>query len=307
MKPLVLFLVGPTASGKTAAGIELAKLLNGEIVSADSMQVYKGMNIGTAKPSRAERKKIPHHLIDIVPASKNFSVFQFYRAALKAIKQIHRNGKIAIVVGGTGLYVRSLVQGLTPGPSANPALRNKLMKIAAEKGMPFLHQELQKKNPERAAELNPNDSSRIIRALEICEAGPSTKPRLKSLGELGYEFHIAGLSRDREKLRADIDRRVDVMFRKGLAGEALRLKKGRVSKTAAQALGYKELWEAARQNRLPEEARDEVKLRTRQFAKRQMTWFRKEPGIQWVSGEGLTPRQTALEILKKTGLSKEDI
>ncbi len=305
MKPLVLFIVGPTASGKSAAAVELARLIHGEIISADSMQVYQRMDIGTAKPALRERKKIPHYLLDEIPPSCSFSVFDFYRRALKAIKLIHRKGKIPIVAGGTGLYVRSLLQGFEPGPSANPALRKKLSKIAEKKGSPYLHQQLQKKNPARAAQLNPNDLKRIIRALEILETPVKAgKKTCHSLESLGFEVRAAGLQCDRQELYGRINRRVDAMFRKGLVREAKSLLRSRISPTASQALGYKEVWEALKAGQGLDTAREAVKLRTRHFAKRQMTWFRREPGIRWVEiPSGITPRKAAVMIARTFGLT----
>ncbi len=301
MKPVV-FIVGPTASGKSRAAMDLAKVLDGEIISADSMQIYKGMDIGTAKPPKADLKKIRHHLIDILPASHSFSMYKFYKASLAAIRSAQKRGKTPIVAGGTGLYVRSLLRGFTIGPGAHPAFRKKLQTIAQERGTEFLHRELQKKDPARAAQLNPNDLKRLVRALEICEfsgkdAGPQKE--LKSLVSLGMDVRLFGIERDREALYKAINERVDEMFRAGWIAEARKLARKRISKTSSQALGYREIWEALKKNTDPEETREIIKRRTRQFAKRQLTWFRGEQGIVWISCTADSdPKNAAKKILK---------
>lgn len=302
MKPLVVFIVGPTASGKTAAAVELARRLNGEIVSADSMQVYQGMDIGTAKPSAAERKKIPHHLIDTVPVSRRYSVFKFYTQALKALRSICKRKRVPVVAGGTGLYVRSLLQGLGDAPASSPSVRKKIEKLGVQKGGEWLHARLKEKNPERASQIDPRNLKRIVRALEIEELSKQVRKKKNPclpLSALGFDVRIFGIRKKREVLYADIDRRVDAMFKKGLVREAMRLKKMRISPTAKQALGYKEIWDAAEKGMLTASAKEAVKQRTRQFAKRQITWFKKEPGIHWLDVEaGTDPRTICLEILK---------
>ncbi len=295
MKPLVLFLVGPTASGKSTIAIELARQLNGEIISADSMLVYKGMDIGTAKPSKAERKKVPHHLIDLFAPSRSFSVFDYRKRAVAKIREISKRGKLPVVAGGSGLYVRAILNGLSIQPGPNPVLRKKLKAEAKQKGLEVLYARLQKADPARAAKIKAGDEKRIIRALEILdrvEKDPALlDKKTESLEELGFRACVIGIEKDRARLYADIERRVDLMFKKGLVVEVKRLlKKGRLSKTALQAVGYKEIVDCLRGRCSQQEAKDLIKKNSRHLAKRQFTWFRREAGIQWISwreGESL--------------------
>lgn len=290
-KNAVLFIVGPTASGKSALAVALAKKLKGEVVSADSMLIYQGMDIGTAKPSRKERAGIPHHCVDLIPPTKSFSVFAYRQAALKAIKAIVRRGKLPIIAGGTGFYVRALLGGLTPQPGANAALRRQLEREAREKGLPVLYERLLQLDPVRAGTIDPHNGRRVIRALEIAlilEKKPFPKKGASpGLETLGYVPLVIGLHRDREALYQKINRRVDGMFRKGLACEVKRLGRKKVSETALQGVGYKEVLAALKRTDVSgkvalNEARDRIKQTTRHFAKRQWTWFKRERGIRWV-------------------------
>jgi tRNA dimethylallyltransferase len=308
----VLFLVGPTASGKSALAVALAKKLGGEVVSADSMLVYKGMDIGTAKPTKKERGGIRHHGLDLIPPTKTFSVFAYRQFALKAIKDIVSRGKIPIVAGGTGFYVRALLEGLSPLPGANLSIRRELEREALEKGLPALYKRLLKLDPARAKVIGPHNQRRIIRALEIylLSGKKPSKPSAKApgLGELGYRPVVIGLHRDRDALYQKINRRVETMFRKGLVREVKRLARQKLSKTALQGVGYKEVlaWlhgchceersdeaisktrsprrliEAPRDDKSLTEVKDKIKQTTRHFAKRQWTWFKREKGIRWV-------------------------
>lgn len=290
MKPTVLFLVGPTASGKSRIALELAKDLDAEIISADSMLVYKGMDIGTAKPSKPEREKIPHHLIDIVAPSRNFSVFEFRKRALKEIAAISRRGKLPLIVGGSGLYVRVLLQGLAEQPGADLKLRKKLKDEIKKKSLAVLYKRLQKKDPLRAGQIRPEDERRIIRALEIAEKSKKKPSSLfgkeKGLEDLGYRPLVFGITKDRAELYKDIEQRVDLMFEKGLVAEVRNLMKKRLSRTAGQAVGYKEVIAALKGQYSLEKARELVKIGTRHLAKRQWTWFKREQGIQWFMWEG---------------------
>ena len=295
-KPAVLFIVGPTVSGKSALAVALAKKLGGEILSADSMLIYKGMDIGTAKPTKKERGGIPHHGMDLVAPTKTFSVFAYRQFALKAIKDIARRGKVPIVAGGTGFYVRALLEGLSPLPGANASIRLELEREALEKGLPALYKRLLKADPMRAQAIGPHNQRRIIRALEIYLIS-GKKPSLahsKSPGleELGYRPVVIGLHRDREALYQKINRRVDAMFKRGLVREVKRLARKKLSKTALQGVGYKEVlaflspvhtpgvWNSTPRGCVEVKAR--IKQATRHFAKRQWTWFKRERGIRWV-------------------------
>lgn len=312
MKPLVLFLVGPTASGKSALAVSLAQELNGEIISADSMLVYQSMNIGTAKPTLKERGRIPHHGIDLVSPSKSFSVFNYRRYALKTIQDIVSRGKTPIVAGGTGFYVRALLEGLSPLPGANISLRRKLERQAVKKGLPALCRRLLKLDPERAHAIGPHNKRRIVRALEIYLVSGKKPSRAvvktPGLKALGFQPVVIGLNRDREALYQKINQRVDRMFRKGLVREVKRLSKKKLSMTALQGVGYKETldWlqachceersaEAISKMRSPHrpkgaprdnaelgKVKDRIKQATRHFAKRQWTWFKREQGIRWI-------------------------
>ncbi|HNX68562.1 MAG TPA: tRNA (adenosine(37)-N6)-dimethylallyltransferase MiaA [Candidatus Omnitrophota bacterium] len=313
--PLVLFIVGPTASGKSDLAVALAKRMNGEVISADSMLVYQGMDIGTAKLSAKERRGVPHHGIDLVPPTKSFSVFKFRQFALKAIRDVVKNGKTPIVAGGTGFYVRALLEGLSPQPGANPAIRRKLESEAQKKGLPALYKRLLKADPERAQAIGPDNQRRIIRALEIylVSGKKPSKSSAKTPGlvELGYQPVVIGIHRDRPALYQKINKRVDRMFRRGLVREVERLAKKKLSVTALQGVGYKEVLEFLKRNAsgpgkqhpvlnsvgarsstgcrpgvLPAatvgEVKEKIKQTTRHFAKRQWTWFKRERGIRWV-------------------------
>ncbi len=285
---LVLFIVGPTASGKSALAVSLARKLNGEIVSADSMLVYKGMDIGTAKLAKKEQGGIPHHGVDLIPPAKSFSVFAYRQFALKVIRNIVRRDKIPIIAGGTGFYVRALLEGLLPQPGANSALRRKLQREAQEKGLPALYRRLLKLDPQRARAIGPRNGRRIIRALEI-RLTSGKKPsqasvRMPGLEELGFRPIVIGLNRDREALYGKINARVDSMFRKGLVREVKKLARKKLSKTALQGVGYKETldWIRGDDPRSLEDVKNRIKQVTRHFAKRQWTWFKREKNIRWV-------------------------
>ncbi|HTL47412.1 MAG TPA: tRNA (adenosine(37)-N6)-dimethylallyltransferase MiaA [Verrucomicrobiae bacterium] len=287
----MLFLVGPTAAGKSKIALLVARRLGGEIISADSMQVYRGMDIGTAKPSAAERKEIPHHLIDLVEPSESFSVYEFRRRALAAIQDIVSRKKLPIVAGGTGLYVRSLLEGLSPQPGGDALFREKMEQTVSSEGIERLYKDLKKCDPESAARIKPTDKRRIIRALEIrAVSGKSAGEWYASkegLTDLGFEPLVLGITRERSFLYREIEKRVDEMFEKGLVREVRLLARQELSKTAFQAVGYKELLLSGPElsGREADAAKDLIKKNTRHLAKRQMTWFRKEKNIQWLTWE----------------------
>ena len=289
MRKPVLFLVGPTGSGKTQLSLCLAKRLRCEIISADSMLVYRGMDIGTAKPLPADRKKVFHDLVDIVSPRSSFSVHRHRKLVLKAIERILKRGRIPLVVGGSGLYVDALWKGLSPHPGGNSKLRKKLAQLAERKGLEFVYEELKRRDPLRAREIHPNDCQRILRSLEIAKL--SKKPASEwyrekvSLEELGYSVRAFGITRDRFDLYERIDRRVGQMFRRGFLREVRRLERKGFSKTAGQALGYREVLAHFKrgEGEVTPALIQEIQQRTRQFAKRQLTWFRREKKIQWVS------------------------
>lgn len=288
ISPGVLFIVGPTASGKSALAVAIAKKIDGEVLSADSMLVYKGMDIGTAKPSKKERAGVPHQGIDLIPPTKSFSVFAYRRYALKALRDIVKRGKVPIIAGGTGFYVRALLEGLSPLPGTQAVLRRKLERKALGKGLPALYKRLLKLDAKRARAIGPHNQRRIIRALEICLASgkkaSEAAPKILGLRGLGYRPVVIGIHRDREALYQKINRRVDTMFRKGLVREVKRLARKGFSATALQGVGYKETlsWLQNDGTEPLAAVKDRIKQTTRHFAKRQWTWFKREKGIRWV-------------------------
>jgi len=286
-KKQIIFIVGPTASGKSAAAIRLAKKINGEIVSADSMQIYKGLDILSAKPTKAQQKQVTHHLIDIIGPGRSFNVNTFVRLAAKAIEDILERGKVPIVVGGTGFYIDALLCGIFKGPAKNAALRNKLEKQARRYGNDYLHDKLKKVDPDAAKKIHPHDLRRTIRALEVymITKKPITqlqKERQGLLDDPRYDIRIYGMALSRQQLYENIDKRVDVMFRKGAASEVKRIMKDRLSKTFKQALGIKELAPYLSGETSLEEAKSSLQQNTRHFAKRQLTWFRRYGNIHWI-------------------------
>lgn len=289
MNQPVLFLAGPTAVGKSEVAEILARRLKAEIISADSMQVYRGMDIGTAKPGREVRDSIPHHLLDIRDPGEPFSVFDFREMALACLKDIVSRGHLPLVVGGTGLYIRALLQGFHLHSAPSGTLRKTLESEADKKGTQVLYSRLQEIAPDRAEAIKPGDRRRIIRALEIHELEDSAAGKSRqvlSLRDLGFRPVIVGLTCDREVLYEVIHNRVDAMFEAGLVGEVEGLAASGFSATALQAVGYKEIVERLRDGKFPEDQRQEVveavRKATRHLAKRQMTWFRKEEGLVWV-------------------------
>lgn len=282
----IVFLVGPTAVGKTDIALKLAGKLRAEIISCDSMQVYKGMDIGTQKPSIADRKKIKHHMIDILTPDKEFSAADFRKRALRIISAVHKRGKIPLFVGGTGLYMKALLDGLFLSPPKNEALRKRLYKEAEKYGSRQLHKKLEKIDPAAAGKIHPNDAKKIIRALEICYTTKKTVSEMRKrtprpLSDK-YDVRIIGLARPREELYKRIDGRVEEMFRQGFLDEAKQFARKKLSITAKQAIGYREAFDYLKGKVSLEETKELIKKYTRRYAKRQFTWFRKDKRIKWV-------------------------
>jgi len=280
------YLTGPTASGKTTLGIALAKRLDTEIISMDSMAIYRFMDIGTAKPTPAERVEVPHHLIDILDPSEEFSVSDYLQAAKQTALEIRSRGKQVLFVGGTPLYLKGLLRGLFEGPSADPVLREELTR-QAEFGE-NLHQRLAKIDPQAAERLHPNDHRRIIRAIEVYELTGKPISYHQTQFETPAskaEHQVFVLDWEKEELNRRIDRRVEMMFEQGFLEEVHRLSERPLSKTASQAVGYKELFDyfATETKQSLEETVALIQLHTRQFAKRQRTWFRSLPECQFIS------------------------
>ena len=286
---MVYFLVGPTASGKTKLSIKLAKKLNAEIISCDSMCVYRGMDILTSKPTLADRKEIKHHLIDIIPPVREFSVAEYRRMALEKIEDILKREKTPLFVGGSGLYVKAVIDGLFPSAEKDLKFRKKQEALAKKYGKGYLFRKLQKIDPDRADKIHPNDLRRIIRALEIYHTEKKKPSELKiNTQPLKYDFKIFGIELDRNELYKNIDTRVEEMFKKGIAGEVRKLSKKKLSMTAGKALGYGEVLGYLKGRYSLEEARELLKKNTRHFAKRQLTWFRPDKRIAWLPLNNLT-------------------
>ncbi len=287
-KPKVIVISGPTASGKTDLAIELASYFDGEIVNADSMQVYRGMDIGTAKPTVEQRKKIPHYLIDIVDPDEEFNAAIYREMALRAIYDISKRDKSCFVVGGTGLYIRALVGGLFYVPPKDPRLRESLKKEAEKKGLKTLYDMLLRCDPEYAKTIHPNDRVRIIRALEVYHlSGKKMSELIKQHGfkESSLRTLKIFLSIPRKELYKRIDKRCDKMIEAGLIEETRRLlMQGYSPKLKSmQSIGYRHMVKYITGEWTLEEALRYMKRDTRRYAKRQITWFKKEPDMIWIS------------------------
>ena len=291
-KPKVIVICGPTASGKTALSIDLAKKINGEIVSADSMQIYKDMDIGTAKTTHEEMQGIKHYLQDFVEPDKRYSVADYKVDAEKAIEEILSKGKTPIVVGGTGLYVDSLIYGIEYQEiKFDEKYRKELEDIALEKGLETLYKKAQEIDPEAMKKISCNDKKRIIRVLEIYKATGKTKTEQEIESrkkEVKYDYKVFTIDWEREKLYERINKRVDIMIENGLIEEVENLlKKYKEFPTAMQGLGYKEVVEYLNGYLTKEEMIDKIKQETRRYAKRQITWFRKNKQTIWIGPQDL--------------------
>ena len=281
-KERLVVILGPTATGKSCCGIELAQRFNGEIISGDSMLVYRNMNIGTAKPSEQELQLVPHHLVNILPPDASYSVADFQQQAAELIRQITERGNLPIVVGGTGLYIKALLEGYRfSSVEENPELRRKLEAFAAEKGNDKLFERLEKEDPAAAARLHPNDVRRVVRALETALSGDSVSQEKQQ--ELKYDVTVFGLSMDRDFLYERINRRVDQMLAEGLEEEVRSLLQEGVPPDclSMKSLGYRQMAEYLTGKCDYATAVDNIKKGTRHFAKRQITWYKKMPYIQW--------------------------
>lgn len=310
-KKRVIVVVGPTASGKTGLAIEIAKKLNGEIISADSMQIYKTMDIATAKPTARERSEVKHHLIDFVEPNAQFSVAMYKEKALKTIENIINDEKLPILVGGTGLYVDMVVDNTQLLEYCDNSIREKLLKKADELGIETLYDQLYKVDKQCAEKLHINDKKRIIRALEVYYTTGKTISEQNALShqiESPYEFCIIGLTaQDRQFLYDRINKRVDIMLEEGLVEEAKQFFSSDISKTAKQAIGYKELYPYLCGEISLQEAVDKLKMQTRRYAKRQLTWFRKNNQIHWINIDTESDIVSkALQIIKETQVSEDE-
>ena len=286
-KIFLVVVCGPTASGKTKLAVDLALRFGGEVVSADSMQIYKGMDIASAKPTEEEKHGVPHHLMDFLDPRESFSVADYVIMARKCIADIHSRGRLPIMCGGTGLYINTVVDNIEFDDTAgNPVYREELKKLAEEKGAGFLLDKLSEIDPETASQLHKNNMKRIIRALEVYHMSGRTMTELKAASRLNpspYEPCMMMIDYPREELYSRIDRRVDIMLDAGLLDEAREFFTHSDYPTAAQAIGYKELKPYLDGERSLEECTDILKRETRRYAKRQLTWFKKDSRIEHIS------------------------
>jgi tRNA dimethylallyltransferase len=288
MDKRLLAIVGPTATGKSEVGVLLAESLDGEIVSADSMQVYRGMDVGTAKPTAEQRRRVAHHLIDIIAPDEPFSVADYQARAEATLAEIWQRGRQPILVGGSGLYVRAVLEEMDFAQvPPDPELRNRLVEEARSKGTRALHEWLAQADPEAAARIHPNDQKRIIRALEVAEgSGPGDAGRKKvdRQGAARYNTRQFGLTLGRDELYQRIEARVDRMMAEGLVDEVRALLERGYSEdlVSMKGLGYAQIALHIRGKTSLEEAVRRLKRDTRRFAKRQLTWFRADPRIEWI-------------------------
>lgn len=300
-KPKVIVICGPTASGKTALSIELAKKINGEIISSDSMQIYKDMDIGTAKPTKQEMQEIKHYLLNFVEPDQRYSVAQFKKDAEKAIEEILAKNKVPIIVGGTGLYVDSLIYGIEYQEiELDKKYREELEEKAQKEGLETLYEQAQKIDPQAMEKISANDKKRILRILEIYHSTGKTKTQQEiesRKNEVKYDYKVFALNMEREKLYERINKRVDIMIEQGLIQEVENLcSKYTEFPTAMQGLGYKEVVEYLQGKISEQEMIEKIKMETRRYAKRQLTWFRKNKQTIWLDA---TKEKENVEIILK--------
>jgi tRNA dimethylallyltransferase len=299
----VIVIVGATGVGKTDVGFHLAASLGAEIVSADSRLVYRLMDIGTAKPDRTITARVPHHMIDIVAPDRQFTAKEFEREARSAIDGIVARGKPAVVVGGTGLYVRALLRGIFDGPAADPAVRRRLGMEARRRGARSLWEDLLRVDPEKARQIDPANLTRIVRALEVHElTGRPISDLEKQTRPLAHPCVQVGLTRERRELYRRIDQRVDQMFSSGFVDEVRRLAASGYADgpVVKKTLGYAEVTRHLEEEIPLEEAIRLVKTNTRNFAKRQVTWFKREPDVRWVDVTGRTDYQAIASEIRES-------
>ncbi len=288
--PLQVVILGPTASGKTALSLALAKAFEGEVVNCDSVAMYREFDIGTAKPTLAERAQAPHHLFDYVDPAREMTAGEYAREAREVVAQIKARGHLPIVVGGTGLYLRALLEGLFAGPQRSEALRERLRLRAAARGSEYLHRILARLDAATAEKIHPNDAPKLIRAIEVCLASRQKMSQLWQQGReplTGFRVLRIGLDPERAKLYERINARAARMFEKGLVEETRALsEKYGSSARALGSLGYKQALQLIRGELTREEAVSAAQQGHRNYAKRQMTWFRREPEVSWLRGFG---------------------
>jgi tRNA dimethylallyltransferase len=293
LEPLLVVILGPTASGKSALAIQLAQQFTGEIVSCDSVALYRHFEIGTAKPSREQRALIPHHLLDVAEPDQPFTAGEYAGQARTVIREIASRGRLPIVVGGTGLYLRALLEGLFPGPQRSEDLRQRLRSRAADRGSPYIHRMLARVDSQAAAKIHANDLPKIVRAVEVCLASRAPMSELwKQRGRdplRGFRVLRIGLNPLREELYGRINRRARQMFEDGLIEETqalLALYGSRRKSAPLESLGYRQAAQFLHGELTREEAIVAAQQGHRNYAKRQVTWFRREPDVRWLEGFG---------------------
>jgi len=301
-RPAILVIVGPTAVGKSACALAAAQRFGGEIVSVDSMQVYRGLDAATSKPGAEERRSVPHHGLDLAEPGDDFSMGDFVRAAEEAVQGIAARGRLPILVGGTGLYLRAFLHGMAEAPRRAPRLRARLNALAERRGIEWLHRMLRRLDPESAARLGPRDRQRLVRALEVRFAARRPLSQVIASEPFGPDRHPAvkiGLTMDRRRLYERIDARADAFFARGLLEEVRELLDRGVPRTANafKAIGYREALDHLDGRATLEAARAETRRRTRNYAKRQWTWFRREPEVAWfeIDADAVEPFAAPLE------------
>jgi tRNA dimethylallyltransferase len=289
LDPLLVVIVGPTASGKTALSLELAERFGGEIVNCDSVAVYSEFEIGTAKPSKEERARVPHHLLDICLPDEAMTAGEYARRGREVLADLKARERLPIVVGGTGLYLRALLEGLFPGPQRSEDLRQRLRELATKKGPRHLHRVLEQIDRAAAEKIHPNDEPKLIRAIEVCLAARAPMTELWEQGReplRGFRILRIGLDPERQQLYARINVRAAKMFEAGLVEETERLLRKYPASPVLGSLGYKQAVQLLRGEVTRNEAVVAAQQGHRNYAKRQMTWFRREPDIVWVRGFG---------------------
>lgn len=307
LEPLLIVILGPTASGKTALSLTLAERFRGEIVNCDSVAMYREFNIGTAKPSPAERARAPHHLFDFVDPAQYMTAGEYARLARQKLKEISARGHLPIVVGGTGLYLKALLEGLFTGPQRSEELRERLRERAAARGSPYLHRILSRLDPAAAKKIHANDMPKLIRAIEVCLASRSKMTEIWQQGRdplRGFRILRLGLDPERAALYARINERAEKMFQSGLVEEteSLRKKYGLATRPLA-SLGYKQAVQFLDGALTRDQAIQAAQQAHRNYAKRQMTWFRREPEVVWLKGFGDDPKVQAEAMAKIEALS----
>jgi tRNA dimethylallyltransferase len=303
--PLLIVILGPTASGKTALSLDLAARFGGEIVNCDSVALYREFRIGTAKPTAEEQARARHHLLDVIEPVAYTTAGEYARRAREVLREIARRGALPIVVGGTGLYLRALLEGLFPGPERSEALRERLRDRAQERGPKYLHRMLEKMDAAAAARIHANDIPKIIRAIEVCLSAKQKMSEQWKQGRdalRGFRILRIGLDPDRAQLYERINGRVVKMFESGLVKETQELLQKYEGKARPlNSIGYKQVVQLIKGELDPKSAVNAVQQAHRNYAKRQMTWFRREPEVQWLHGFGDDPQITrqALAMVEK--------